>query len=88
MSDDPNRSTTIPTCRDMSEIASDYLDGSLPWRKRLAAWYHLYLCEACRNYFDQFQRTIGFLRRAPAAEPDTETEDRILAAMEKNRPET
>ena len=65
----------------MSELATDYLEGALPWHARLRARLHLLLCHACRRYFDQMRRTVRFLGQAPHSAPPPEVEQRILDAV-------
>ena len=59
----------MPTCRDMSELVTDYLERALPLRTWLGARWHLFLCPACRRYYEQMRQTIRLLagRRAAAA---------------------
>ena len=68
----------IPTCRDMSELVTDYLDGALPLRARLEARMHLFLCTACQQYFDQIRQTVRLLGDASRAAPAADTERRLL----------
>jgi anti-sigma factor RsiW len=71
------------TCRDMAELVTPYLEGALPLRTRLAARFHLLLCEACRRYVAQMRRTIGFLGAVPPSPP--RNENAIVALMEDTR---
>ncbi len=73
-------------CRDMAELVTPYLEGALPFRKRLAARFHLGLCKACRNYVDQVRRTIRFLGRGPLPGPP-ENENEIIALLDSHPPE-
>jgi hypothetical protein len=73
-------------CRDMAELVTPYLEGALPLRKRLAAWFHLRLCAACRNYVEQVRRTIRFLSGGPPPGPP-ENEDEIMARLEARLPD-
>ena len=75
------RATAIPTCRDMSELVTAYLDGALPLATRVKARLHLVLCHACRRYFDQMRQTARFLSRAPRSAPAPEIEQRLLDAI-------
>jgi anti-sigma factor RsiW len=72
-------------CRDLAELVTPYLEGSLPLRTRLAARLHLFLCEACRRYVAQMRRTIRFLRDRPP--PPSENENKIMALLEDARRE-
>ncbi|HDY85421.1 hypothetical protein LCGC14_0600270 [marine sediment metagenome] len=45
-------------CKDVPEQASDYLDGELTFRKRIALRFHLLICHSCRTYVQQIRNTI------------------------------
>ncbi len=75
----------MPTCRDMSELVTDYLERVVSIRERVDIWWHLVRCEACRRYYDQMRRTVGLLRRIPPNRPDTSTENRVVAAAHRQR---
>ena len=67
------------TCRDMSEVSTDYLERTLGWRARLAVRWHLAICGMCRAYYDQLAKTLLLLRGRPLGAPDAATEARLLA---------
>lgn len=71
-------------CRDMAELVTPYLEGALPLRLRIAAWYHLRLCDACRRYVDQVRRTIRFLGSGPPPAPPA-NEQEIMALLDTVR---
>ncbi len=64
----------MPTCREMSELVTDYLERALPLRTRLGAGWHLFLCPACQRYYAQMRQTVRLLagRRLPPPEPAAE----------------
>ncbi len=64
----------MPTCREMSELVTDYLERALPLRTRLGARWHLLLCPACQRYYAQMRQTVRLLagRRLPPPEPAVE----------------
>ena len=70
----------MPTCRDMTELSTDYLERALGWRTRLRVRWHLALCSMCRAYFDQLAKTLRLLRGRSLDGPDTATEARLVAA--------
>lgn len=37
-------------CRDLAEIASDYIDGELSGRQNLSVKMHLMMCKGCRTF--------------------------------------
>ena len=76
----------MPTCRDMSELVTGYLEGTVSVRVRLSMRWHLLLCEACRHYYDQMRRTILLLGSGSPKPPDWNTEENVLAAAHGERP--
>jgi anti-sigma factor RsiW len=53
------------TCRDIAQLMTDYLEGSLSLRERVRFQLHLGLCFACRNYLRQMKYTVATLRQLP-----------------------
>ena len=70
----------MPTCRDMTELSTEYLERSLGWRAWLGVRWHLVLCAACRAYYDQLAKTLRLLRGRPLGGIDEAMEARLLAA--------
>lgn len=70
----------MPTCRDMSELVTDYLERAVSLRKRADMWWHLIRCDACRRYYDQMRRTVRLLGSGSPRPPASGTEDSVLAA--------
>jgi predicted anti-sigma-YlaC factor YlaD len=76
---------SVPTCRDMSELVTDYMERATPIRTRVDMWLHLWRCEACRRYFDQVRRTAILLGSHRVGVPPQGTEDGLLAAARGQR---
>ena len=68
-------------CREVTERASDLLEGGLPLRERLALRLHLALCSMCRAYLDQLRKTRALLGQRTLDAPDRATEDALIARM-------
>jgi len=51
------------SCREMSDRASDLLEGRVRQRERVAARMHLLMCRLCREYYRQLRVTIATIRR-------------------------
>jgi len=65
-----SREAIIPTCNEMAELVTLYLEGALPLRTRLAARVHLFQCRACTAYYEQVRQTVRLLARGePPAPP-------------------
>jgi anti-sigma factor RsiW len=46
------------SCKELVELVTEYLEGSLPAAARAAFEQHLEICEGCRAYLQQMQLTI------------------------------
>lgn len=64
------------SCRDITERASDYLDGDISGRQRLAIRMHIMICRHCRRLLRQLSLLrISLGRRQPQL---TEAQQRQL----------
>jgi anti-sigma factor RsiW len=53
------------TCKELVEVVTDYLEGSMPAERRLLFEEHLAFCDWCQTYLEQMRATIrltGILR--------------------------
>jgi predicted anti-sigma-YlaC factor YlaD len=55
----------MPTCREMTELVTDRLEGRLAPPEWLLHELHLRGCPACRAYLGQVRATIAALGRLP-----------------------
>nr|WP_283949715.1 zf-HC2 domain-containing protein [Limobrevibacterium gyesilva] len=77
------------TCRDVTELATDYMEGHLSPGARLRVRLHLFLCSMCRAYIDQLQKTRRLLRGLPLSTPPADLEARLIetaVALPPDRP--
>ena len=59
------------TCREMTEVITDYLERRLPLRKRLLFQMHIGMCRHCRAYLRQMKLTVRSLGKlAPPPIPE------------------
>ena len=78
----------MPTCQEVAENATEYLEKAMPRRERLGIWGHLRVCPNCRAYLRQLLNTITLTRRAGTAAappPPPHEEDRLVAMMKAAR---
>jgi len=47
-----------PTCREVVELITDYLEARLPLEARTRLEQHLVFCDWCRVYLEQIRQTI------------------------------
>jgi predicted anti-sigma-YlaC factor YlaD len=53
------------TCKEVAELITEYLEGSLTLTQRVRFQMHMGLCLACRNYLSQMKYTVATLRQLP-----------------------
>jgi anti-sigma factor RsiW len=70
-----------PTCQQVVELVSDYLDGLLEPDQAAAVAAHLEQCQGCQEYVQQMQTTIGSLHDLPTEEMAPEMAARLMAAF-------
>jgi hypothetical protein len=72
-------------CRDVNAMATEYMEGALGWRQRLAIRLHLVVCDGCRAFIQQMRRTVRLVGTLPATPPLPETEARLFATLPDSR---
>lgn len=60
------------TCREMSELGSEIIEGHLKWRTRWAVMMHLRMCSRCKLYIKQLKLTSDVLQNMPFADGSTD----------------
>ncbi len=60
-------------CREVVEVVTDYLEGTMELTDRLRFGRHLALCEGCQHHLDQMRTVIRVAGRpvADAVPPET-----------------
>ncbi|MFI5316963.1 MAG: anti-sigma factor family protein [Myxococcota bacterium] len=67
------------TCKELAELVTDYLDGALPVRERLAFDRHIALCPDCGRYLEQMRHAVTTLGRLPPEPIPPDVEAKLLA---------
>lgn len=75
--------TNLPEmpCRELVELVTDYLEDRLSADDRARFEAHLQACEACRDYLEQFRRTIRVLGRLPEEALSADARQALLDAF-------
>ena len=66
------------TCRELTDLVTDYLEGRLSWWQWLNFELHVGLCPACRSFFQQMRETRDAIGRLPPVEIPPEVERELL----------
>ena len=62
-----------PSCKDVTYLASQAMDRSLPRSTRIRLQLHYWICEACARYRDQLKTIQQTLRRSLDHDQASET---------------
>ena len=74
------------TCKELVAHSSDYLDGQLTLRQRLAVRAHLAMCGNCRRFIRQMKLTQAVIRQMPEGElPELDVLAERLAQSRRNQ---
>ena len=66
------------TCRELVELVTDYLDGSLSWRDRARFDRHIAGCPNCTAYLAQFRETIRLTGTLRVEDVDPAAREELL----------
>lgn len=73
-------------CREMTEYATDYMEGRLGFWMSVRFRAHLLMCRFCSRYLRQMHATIEALRRLPKSRaPDSVKEDLLRRFRDEQR---
>jgi len=68
------------SCKEITELATAYAEGALPFMDRVRFVMHLSMCAGCRRYVKQLRLTVDAvgLVTQPAPEPTPEEQEALL----------
>lgn len=73
------------SCRDVTEHASNHLEGKLGGMTGFRFRMHVFMCRNCRHYLAQLRLTIALLGALPHDRPSAATEQELLGAFRRAR---
>jgi anti-sigma factor RsiW len=69
------------TCKELVEVATDYLEGSMPAEQRRRFEEHLAFCEGCQTYLEQMRETIRLTGTLMEDDLEPEARDALLGVF-------
>jgi hypothetical protein len=69
------------TCREVTELVTEYVEGTLGSHETALFEQHLNFCDGCDVYVEQMRTTIATVGRVAEADVPEEIRDRLLAAF-------
>ena len=74
-------STRTLTCKELTEVLIDYLEGVMPLEDRARFEVHLAVCDGCVTYVDQMRQAIATMRRLRPDDVEATAPDDLLEAF-------
>lgn len=77
--------TLMPSCKEVRENLTEYLDGNLPVHKRMGIRLHLMMCKACGGLITALRALPKFAKEAlrPPADPPLEAKEALRSVLER-----
>jgi anti-sigma factor RsiW len=69
------------TCKELVELVTEYLEGTLPRETHEAFEAHLSVCPGCDTYVDQMRETVRVTGTLTEEQLDPAVRDQLLAAF-------
>lgn len=79
------------TCRQLTEIVTDYVEGRMTFVERARFQFHLGTCKNCRAYVRQYRATVGVLGalgREPAPPIPADVQAELLQRFRSWKPKS
>jgi anti-sigma factor RsiW len=70
------------TCKQITDLITDYLEGRLPWMDRLRFQMHVGMCQHCRKYLRQMKLSVAVLGAMPAEPVPDDVMQSLLARFD------
>ena len=67
----------IPSCHEVGEGLTEFLEGAQPWHARLGYRIHFLICNTCRELVRAFRALPVLVGRGSAPEPQAPPEARV-----------
>ena len=74
-------STRSITCKELTEVLTDYLEGTMLPEDRAALEAHVALCEGCATYVEQMRQVIRTVHELHVDEVEATAPDSLLEAF-------
>jgi anti-sigma factor RsiW len=73
-----DRGAEAPTCRELVELVTEYLEGALSPEDRARFDEHVADCMGCRAHLDQMRRTLGPVGRLTEGSVSPQAREALL----------
>lgn len=71
------------TCKDVTDLITDYMSDALTAEFKLRFEQHLYACTWCMTYLEQMQQTVRWIKEPAPPAVSAETEARMKELFQR-----
>ena len=71
------------SCKELVELATEYLEGTMPAAERARLQRHLENCPGCVNYLEQMESTLAILGHIPEQGVSAEAQAKLVGVFRK-----
>ncbi len=71
------------TCREVTEIVNDYLEGEMPLWQRVQFQLHIGMCRHCREYLRQMKATVQTMGHLPDEPMPEDVKEELRSRLRK-----
>jgi anti-sigma factor RsiW len=71
----------VPSCREVVELITEYLEGALSQAEREAVEHHLAVCRGCQAYLEQVRHVVRLTGRLAEEEIPPEIRAELVSAF-------
>ncbi len=75
------------TCREIVQLMTEYLEGTMPTEERLRFERHVAICPACRGFLAQMRETLRLSGEIAEESLSPEMRHHLLAAFRDWKPQ-
>ena len=69
------------TCKELTEVLTDYLEGVMPSEDRARFEAHVAVCDGCATYVEQMRQVIATVHELRADDVEATAPDDLLEAF-------
>ena len=66
------------TCKELSALSDEILEGSLPFKQKASVKLHLAMCKHCRRYLGNLKLTLSVIQEGDRVRTNTAKIDQIM----------
>lgn len=69
------------SCKDITELLTEYLEGEMSFGERMQIRAHLMMCCACQRYVEQLKLCVDSCGHLPPPEVDEELQEALMTTF-------